>query len=101
MLLLYLLSSLFSTFPFFASAVVIVGSNKVIGVDIEHSAEMSYRGTTCLIQISTDQTNYIVDTLALYNKIPRLNEIFLDSDIVKAFHNADSDIIWLQVNALR
>ena len=100
MALIYLHSSLPIAYPFFASALV-VGSNKVIGIDLEHCAEMSYRGFTCLIQISTNEMNYAIDTLALHYKMSLLNYITRNPNIVKVFHNADSDINWLQVNGCR
>ncbi|EFX76392.1 hypothetical protein DAPPUDRAFT_55156, partial [Daphnia pulex] len=71
-------------------------SQMVIGVDLEHHSERSYRGITCLMQISTDKTDYIVDTLQLWDHLQPLNEVFCDPKIVKIFQGADSDVIWLQ-----
>lgn len=78
----------------------------------------TFQGITCLMQISTDETDYIVDTLELWDKLQPLNEVFCNPKIVKVvftvvksitliyilvifhyaqvFHGADSDIEWLQ-----
>lgn len=54
------------------------------------------KGFTCLLQISTRQKDYIIDTLALREELHVLNEVFTNPNVVKVFHGADSDIEWLQ-----
>ncbi|KAH1024413.1 exosome component 10 isoform X2 [Dendroctonus ponderosae] len=68
----------------------------VIAVDVEHHSYRSFMGITCLLQISTFDKDYLIDTLSLRNDLWILNEIFTKPDITKVFHGADSDIIWLQ-----
>lgn len=53
-------------------------------------------GFTCLVQISTQDTDYLIDALALRDKLCILNEVFTKNTIVKIFHGADKDIEWLQ-----
>ncbi|KAM3718846.1 Exosome component [Dirofilaria immitis] len=65
-------------------------------VDLEHNAQRSFLGLTCLMQISTRQTDYIIDPFPLWNDMHILNEPFTDPNILKVFHGADSDIAWLQ-----
>ncbi|EDV23854.1 uncharacterized protein TRIADDRAFT_27020, partial [Trichoplax adhaerens] len=65
-------------------------------VDLEHHSYRSYQGFVCLMQISTRDADYIVDTLALRSELWTLNEVFSDPKIIKILHGADSDIIWLQ-----
>ena len=48
------------------------------------------------MQISTRKEDFIVDTLALRDEMEELNEVFTDPKIVKVFHGAESDIVWLQ-----
>lgn len=67
-----------------------------IAVDLEHHDYRSYYGITCLMQISNRQSDWIVDTIALRNELHALNEIFTDPQIVKVFHGANMDIVWLQ-----
>ncbi|KAF5374147.1 hypothetical protein D9615_008827 [Tricholomella constricta] len=67
-----------------------------IAVDLEHHSYRSYSGFLCLMQISTRDEDWIVDTLALRNELIELNEVFTDPKIVKVFHGADSDVVWLQ-----
>lgn len=67
-----------------------------IAVDLEHHDFHSYYGITCLMQISNRSTDWLVDTIALRDELVALNEIFADPKIVKVFHGANMDIIWLQ-----
>lgn len=69
---------------------------KIIAIDLEHHSFRSFMGITCLMQISTGDTDYIIDTLVLRNKLFILNEVFTKPTILKLFHGADSDILWLQ-----
>ncbi|XP_045913415.1 exosome component 10 [Micropterus dolomieu] len=65
-------------------------------VDLEHHSYRSFLGLTCLMQISTREEDFIIDTLELRNEMYVLNEAFTDPSIVKVFHGSDSDIEWLQ-----
>ncbi|GAA6235442.1 exosome component 10 isoform X2 [Lates japonicus] len=65
-------------------------------VDLEHHSYRSFLGLTCLMQISTREEDFIIDTLELRSEMYILNEAFTDPTIVKVFHGADSDIEWLQ-----
>lgn len=67
-----------------------------IAIDLEHHNIRSYLGLVCLMQISTRDRDYIVDTLTLWSDLPGLLDIFTNPAILKVFHGADSDIIWLQ-----
>ncbi|KAK9238695.1 ribonuclease H-like domain-containing protein [Lipomyces kononenkoae] len=67
-----------------------------IAVDLEHHDNRSYIGFVCLMQISTRSQDYVVDTLVLRSELEELNEVFTDPRVIKVFHGANSDIIWLQ-----
>ncbi|KDQ06967.1 hypothetical protein BOTBODRAFT_70681 [Botryobasidium botryosum FD-172 SS1] len=67
-----------------------------IAVDLEHHSYRSYYGFVCLVQISTREQDWIVDTLVLREELECLGEVFADPQIVKVFHGAESDIVWLQ-----
>ncbi|KAL9031498.1 MAG: hypothetical protein Q9196_000477 [Gyalolechia fulgens] len=85
-----------------------------IAVDLEHHETHSYVGLVSLMQISTREKDWIVDTLVPWREdLQVLNEVFTDSRIVKArrnvwtrcsfadllrqiLHGSTSDIIWLQ-----
>ncbi|WVF70846.1 hypothetical protein IAT40_005640 [Kwoniella sp. CBS 6097] len=71
---------------------------KEIAVDLEHHQMRSYRGFTCLMQISTREGDYVVDTLKLRKELRegRLGDVLSDPSIIKVFHGAESDILWLQ-----
>ncbi|CAI4051183.1 hypothetical protein SKDZ_15G1540 [Saccharomyces kudriavzevii ZP591] len=67
-----------------------------IAVDLEHHDYRSYYGIVCLMQVSTRERDYLVDTIELRDALHILNEVFTDPLIVKVFHGAFMDIIWLQ-----
>ena len=68
-------------------------------VDLEHHSLRTFKGFTCLVQVSTRDRDYIIDVLnpdvrASMGK--QLGGIFLDPKIVKIFHGAEYDVKWLQ-----
>ncbi|KAG2365124.1 ribonuclease H-like domain-containing protein [Suillus spraguei] len=72
---------------------------KEIAIDLEHHSYRTYRGFLCLMQISTREEDFIIDLLvpSVRDSISNtLGEIFSDPEIVKVFHGAESDIVWLQ-----
>ncbi len=54
-----------------------------IAVDLEHHSYRTYSGFLCLMQISTRQEDFIVDTLILRDELEDLNEVFSDPKITK------------------
>ncbi|KAL7805807.1 ribonuclease H-like domain-containing protein [Trichoderma aethiopicum] len=70
---------------------------KEIAVDLEHHDFRTYVGLVSLLQISTREKDWIVDTLKPWrHKLQVLNEVFADPSIVKVFHGAYMDMVWLQ-----
>lgn len=68
-----------------------------IAVDLEHHDTRSYHGLLSLMQISTREKDWVIDTLRPWrHKLEVLNEVFADPKILKVFHGAFMDIIWLQ-----
>ncbi|KAI2466936.1 ribonuclease H-like domain-containing protein [Annulohypoxylon bovei var. microspora] len=68
-----------------------------IAIDTEHHDYRTYTGLLSLMQISTREKDWIVDTLQPWrHKLEVLNEVFADPKIVKVLHGASMDIIWLQ-----
>ena len=74
----------------------VLRTKREIAVDLEHHSFRSYQGITSLMQISTDEHDYIVDVFRLWNDAEALNEIFTSPSILKVFHGAEYDVIWLQ-----
>lgn len=70
--------------------------SQAIAVDLEHHDYRTYYGIVCLMQISNREQDWIVDTIALRDDLESLNVVFTDPNIVKVFHGAFMDIIWLQ-----
>lgn len=46
-----------------------------LAIDLEHHDLRSYYGITCLMQISTRDQDYIIDTLVLRDELNQLNEV--------------------------
>ncbi|SMY28738.1 unnamed protein product [Zymoseptoria tritici ST99CH_1A5] len=70
---------------------------KEIAIDLEHHDNRSYIGIVSLMQISTRDKDWIVDTLKPWRrKLQCLNEVFANPTIVKVLHGAFMDAIWLQ-----
>ena len=72
-------------------------SAKEIAIDLEHHDTHSYLGLTSLMQISTRHQDWVIDTLKPWREdLQILNEVFADPGILKVFHGAFMDMIWLQ-----
>lgn len=70
---------------------------EVIAVDLEHHDLRTYHGLLSLMQISTRDKDWVIDTLRPWrHKLEILNEVFADPKVLKVFHGAFMDIIWLQ-----
>jgi exosome complex exonuclease RRP6 len=64
-----------------------------IAVDLEHHDYRSYYGFVCLMQISTREKDWIIDTLELREELIALNEVFANPNIVKVpFPNDKSEL---------
>ncbi|GAB1208761.1 hypothetical protein APSETT445_007516 [Aspergillus pseudonomiae] len=72
-------------------------SAKEIAIDLEHHDVHSYQGLVSLMQISTRDKDWVVDTLKPWREeLQMLNEVFADPSILKVLHGSSMDIIWLQ-----
>ncbi|KAF2459362.1 hypothetical protein BDY21DRAFT_370135 [Lineolata rhizophorae] len=70
---------------------------KEIAIDLEHHDTRSFAGLLSLMQISTRDKDWIVDTLQPWRRrLECLNEVFANPNIIKVLHGAYMDIIWLQ-----
>ena len=68
-----------------------IGSHAVIAVDTEADSLHSYFDKVCLIQITADDSDYIVDPLASVD-LARFGAILADATITKVLHGADYDL---------
>lgn len=73
-----------------------LAKEKVFAVDTEQHSLRSFLGFTALIQISTQEEDFLVDTIALHDVMSILRPVFSNPDICKVFHGADNDVLWLQ-----
>ena len=69
-----------------AAFTVMIGKLRMateLAVDLEHHSYRTFSGFLCLMQISTREEDWIVDTLLLREELAELNEVFTDPKIVK------------------
>ncbi len=66
----------------------------IVAVDTESNSLFAYTERVCLLQLSTLQTDYLIDPLEL--DISPLGELFSSPQVEKVFHAAEYDIICLR-----
>lgn len=54
-----------------------------IAIDLEYHNYRTFGGFVCLMQISTREEDFVVDTLILREELEELNEVFTNPNIVK------------------
>ncbi len=69
-----------------------LSTEKTLAVDTEANSLYAYREQVCLIQISTDKTDFIIDPLPLHD-LTALGELFKDPGVEKIFHASEYDIL--------
>ena len=69
---------------------------RVIGVDTEANSFFAYHERMCLLQITADGEDYIVDPIALGDDLKLINPLLANPDIVKIFHAAEFDLMILR-----
>ncbi|XP_061348771.1 protein RRP6-like 3 [Gastrolobium bilobum] len=74
----------------------VLTKERFFAVDTEQHSLRSFLGFTALVQISTQQKDYLVDTIALHDFMGILRPVFANPSICKVFHGADNDVLWLQ-----
>jgi ribonuclease D len=71
-----------------------IHQQNIIAIDTESNSLYVYHEQVCLIQISTFDKDYLIDSLTLKD-ISDLGGIFASPDIEKVFHAAEYDLIGL------
>lgn len=69
-----------------------------VAIDTESNSLFAYQERVCLIQLSTDQEDFLIDPLA-FNKpgdLSPLGELTADPSIEKVFHAAEYDVMCLR-----
>lgn len=72
-----------------------LSQQKIIGVDTESNSLYEYEEKICLIQFSTIENDYLVDTIQVRDLSP-LGKLFSDPRIQKVFHAAEYDLMCLK-----
>lgn len=68
---------------------------RVLGVDTESDSMYSYQEKVCLLQLTDEQGDIIIDPLRVRD-LSSLAPIFADPHVVKVFHGADYDVVSLK-----
>jgi hypothetical protein len=74
-------------------------TSSAFAVDLEHHSFRSFQGLTCLMQISTDSGDFIIDCLVPEIRLAlgaNLGPHFANPAIVKVLHGSNSDVLWMQ-----
>jgi len=75
-------------------AVKEITQSEILAVDTESNSLYAYQEQVCLIQFSTPEKDYLIDTLSL-DDLSVLGPIFQSDQILKVFHAAEYDLICL------
>lgn len=75
----------------------VLGTASRMAVDTESNSLYAYRGRVCLIQISTDTHDFLVDPIKLKDKssLSFLGALFADPTVEKVLHAAEYDVMML------
>jgi len=79
----------------FAQLLQDLGSQKEIAVDTEADSFYSHREKVCLVQITVEDRDYLVDPLAGFDMRP-LGEMLADPARLKVFHDGEYDVLILK-----
>jgi ribonuclease D len=72
-------------------AVRTLEKGKAVAVDMEADSMYHFQVKVCLVQMATEKSTMVVDTLKVKNLSP-LKPLFSNPDIKKIFHGADYDV---------
>ena len=72
-------------------AVRTLEKGKAVAVDMEADSMYHFQVKVCLVQMATEKSTIVVDTLKVKNLSP-LKPLFSNPDIKKIFHGADYDV---------
>ena len=67
-----------------------------VAVDTEADSFYSYREKVCLMQITAEDRDYLVDPLAADVDMTLLGELFEDPECIKVFHDGEYDVLILK-----
>jgi ribonuclease D len=79
----------------FSSFITQLENTEFISVDTESNSFYAYYNRICLIQVSTEQDDFIIDPLALED-LGMLGRVLANPDVEKIFHAAPNDISGLR-----
>ncbi len=83
-----------STAPTFTAMLEELRLESILAVDTESNSLFAYTERVCLVQLSTQKTDFLIDPLSV--DISPLGDIFASQEIEKVFHAAEYDIICLR-----
>lgn len=82
--------TLIETPPAFAACLSALREARTLAIDTEGDSLHSYWPRVCLLQITADGVDYVIDPLAL--DVQPLGELFADAAVEKIMHAAENDV---------
>jgi ribonuclease D len=83
------------TIPDLEAVAADIARSSRIGVDIESDGFYVYHEKVCLLQISNEDEDFVIDPLAVQDLSP-LGPVFRDPNVEKIFHAGEYDILCLK-----
>ena len=68
-----------------------LNNTSYLAIDLEADNQHLFEEQVCLVQISTDKLNFLIDTLAFKN-LDLLKTVFANIEIPKIFHDLEFDL---------
>jgi ribonuclease D len=78
-----------------------VAAVQELAVDVEADSMHHFRASLCFVQVGTDESIFLVDTLAPEVSVAPLGEVFADPKRTKIFHAAMGDLQYLAEAGIR
>ncbi len=78
-----------------------VAAVQELAVDVEADSMHHFRASLCFVQVGTDESIFLVDTLAPEVSVAPLGDVFADASRTKIFHAAMGDLQYLAEAGIR
>jgi ribonuclease D len=68
----------------------------LVGMDCESNSFFAYQERLCLLQVTANGKDYVVDPIALGDELKAINDLLADPEVIVIFHAAEYDMMLLQ-----
>lgn len=74
----------------------VLKKSDIISFDIHSHSFRSYQGYSCFLEISCEESDYVIDCFKLREEIQQLNQVFTNPKILKLGLDSNDKLLWLQ-----